>query len=70
MPSKGSLLKAPCACACLAFAQYLCVFCNKRKGCVLCASHRCTLGSQVVAVLDLEKNGAAWGKGLVKASLS
>lgn len=34
-----------------------------------CASHRYTLSSQVVVVLDLEKNIAAWGKGLMKASL-
>lgn len=39
------------------------------EGCVLCASHRYTLSSQLVAVLDLEKNLAARGKGLAEASL-
>lgn len=42
-------------------------FATKRP--VLCASHRCSLSSQVVVVLDFERNYAAWGKGLVKASL-
>lgn len=41
----------------------------QQKGCVLCASHRYTLSSQLVAVLDLEKNLAARGKGLAEASL-
>lgn len=36
---------------------------------MLCASHRYSLNSQVVVVLDLEKNIAAQGKGLAKASL-
>lgn len=36
---------------------------------MLCASHRYSLNPQMVVVLDLEKNVAAWGKGLAKASL-
>lgn len=36
---------------------------------MLCASHRYSLNSQMVVVLDLEKNIAARGKGLAKASL-
>lgn len=36
---------------------------------MLCASHRYRLKSRTVVVLDLEKNIAAWGKDLAKASL-
>lgn len=45
------------------------VYILQQKGSVLCESHRYTLNSQVVVVLDPEKNIAAWGKGLMKASL-
>lgn len=33
MLPKGSLLKASRLCTCLAFAQYLCIFCNKKAVC-------------------------------------
>lgn len=45
------------------------VYILQQKGCVLCASHRCTLSSQVVAVLDFDRSYEAWGKGLTEASL-
>lgn len=45
------------------------VYILQQKGRVFSVSHRYTLSSQVVVVLDLEKNTAAWGKSPMKASL-
>lgn len=62
MPPEGSLPKAPCACACRAFAQYLCVFCNKKA---VCSVHHTGTLSVPSWWLCL----AARGKGLAEASL-
>lgn len=45
------------------------VYILQQEGRVFCVSHRYTLSSQVVVVLDLEKNIAVWGKGPMKISL-
>lgn len=49
-----------------------CVSVATKRLCVFgmfCASHRCSLNSQMVVVLVLEKNIAAWRKGLAEISL-
>lgn len=68
----GGVCRKPCVCACAWCLLNTWVYFATKRLCIcvmLCASHRYSLKSQMVVVLDLEKNIAARGKGLAKASL-